>query len=168
MKNSYKPSSNTNFEFPQTRRILYYEKSEPPKVVPSQCPLFLPLASSFFPKPSPLNSQTKPRVCCVFSSVFFVLLIKPEAEEVFSDVHRPPFKVLRKKDFLMKKVKKCSEEVLKLLVRLAICIMNDVLRVLRVVMLMIESSRNALSWLQRQLGVMELIWLMDQSTGEIF
>jgi len=41
------------------------KKYEPPKVIPSQCPLFLPLSSCFFlfskSSPSPPNSQTKPK-----------------------------------------------------------------------------------------------------------
>jgi len=53
LKNSYK-SSNTDFEFPQVRGIL--KKNEPSK--PSPSPIFLPLAPSFFRKPS-LPLQTK-------------------------------------------------------------------------------------------------------------
>lgn len=82
-------------------------------------------------------------MCCPYSSLF---LTKAELEVVVLFVHRPPFKVSRQKAFLMKKVKPCSEKVLRLLVKPVICIMKDVLlRALWVMGLMVESSSNVLS-----------------------
>ena len=66
-------------------------------------------------------------------------------------VHRPPFKGLKPKAILMKRVKPCSEAVLKLHGRHSKFTIKIVLDVVRVMgMMMVESSNNGLSWLLHQ------------------
>ena len=83
-------------------------------------------------------------------------------------VQRPPFKALKPKVILMKRVKPCSRGVPKLHsrhVKFTIKIVLDAVRVMG--RMMVESSSNGLSWLQHWWGAMELIWPMDQGTGEM-